>query len=164
VSSGSSVAPCTERRRRRPDHRPDRDVSAGAETILLVEDEASVRNVTKLMLESSGYNVLPVAHPDEAIRICGIREQPIDLLVTDVVMPGMSGRVLAERMTALRPQLNVFFVSGYTDDAMVRHGISQRSAFLAKPFSADELALKVREILDSEPEELSLGHAASSSA
>jgi CheY-like chemotaxis protein len=119
------------------------------ETILLVEDAQRVRAVVKEILEMSGYVVLEARHGAEALEVSGRHGGTIHLLVTDVVMPQMSGRELAQRLATLRPQLKVLYMSGYTDDAIVRHGVlASGIAFLSKPFTPDALALKVREVLD----------------
>ena len=121
----------------------------GAETILLVEDAPAVRVVTRQVLERQGYAVLEVPDAAAALRIAEKHQGPIRLLVTDVVMPGLSGRELADRLTKLRPEMRVLFVSGYTDDAVVRHGILEPGiAYLQKPFTPEGLARKVREVLD----------------
>lgn len=105
-------------------------------TILLVEDEEMVRRMTKEILEHSGYQVLAAPSGVDALRICEEFKQPIHLLLTDVVMPQMSGRELAEKLSRERPEMSVLYMSGYTDDALVQHGISNRThAFLQKPFS-----------------------------
>jgi CheY-like chemotaxis protein len=119
------------------------------ETILLVEDAQRVRAVVKEILEMSGYVVLEARHGADALEVSGRHGGTIHLLVTDVVMPQMSGRELAQRLATLRPQLKVLYMSGYTDDAIVRHGVlASGIAFLSKPFTPDALALKVREVLD----------------
>jgi PAS domain S-box-containing protein len=121
----------------------------GNETILLVEDEDAVRSIARHILRSSGYTVLEAADGDAARRICGEHRGPIHLLVSDVVIPGVGGRELAEQLLALHPEMQVLYLSGYTDDAIVRHGILQESVnFLQKPFSSAVLARKVREVLD----------------
>jgi CheY-like chemotaxis protein len=121
----------------------------GHETILLVEDEEAVRTTTKLALELLGYTVLEAESGTKAIRLCESHADPIHLLISDVIMPEMGGRLVAERVTAISPQIKVLFFSGYTDDAVVRHGISKSEvAFLQKPFRLEGLALKVREVLD----------------
>jgi PAS domain S-box-containing protein len=123
--------------------------SGRQETLLVVEDDPAVRALTRTVLKSSAYDVFEASDPEDALRWVEEHNQPIHLLVTDVVMPGMSGRVLAERLTALRPSLKVLYVSGYTDDAVVRHGLLEAEvAFLQKPFSPDALTRKVREVLD----------------
>ncbi|HTU90564.1 MAG TPA: response regulator, partial [Gemmataceae bacterium] len=95
------------------------------------------------------YDVIEAVDADDALRWVEEHAQPIHLLVTDLVMPGMSGRELAERLTSLRPKLKVLYVSGYTDDAVVRHGLLEAEvAFLQKPFTPNALARKVREMLD----------------
>ncbi len=119
------------------------------ETILLVEDAQRVRAVVREILEMSGYVVLEARHGAEALEISNRHAGTIHLLVTDVVMPQMSGRELAQRLATLRPELKVLYMSGYTDDAIVRHGVlASGIAFLSKPFTPDALALKVREVLD----------------
>ncbi|HYL82326.1 MAG TPA: response regulator, partial [Candidatus Acidoferrum sp.] len=124
----------------------------GRETILLVEDEEAVRRITRLALETHGYTVLEAGGGREAIGIAGGGRSPMDLLVTDVVMPEMSGRELAELLRVHCPGLKVLFMSGYTDDAMLRYGVSEAAAaFLQKPFSPLALARKVREVLDGRP-------------
>ena len=121
----------------------------GAETVLLVEDEEQVRRLTKMALEKSGYTVLEAGHGGEAVRVAEKYDGPIHLLVSDVVMPEMGGRILAERLSASRPGIRVLFLSGYTDDAVVRHGVVEAGvAFLQKPFSPAALAQKVWAVLD----------------
>jgi PAS domain S-box-containing protein len=121
----------------------------GSETIVLVEDEASLRELVRECLEATGYTVLEARHGADALEICEHHEGPIHLLVTDVVMPEMSGRELGERVRAVRPGTHVLYMSGYTDDAVVLHGVlAEDMAFLQKPFTAEALARKVRELLD----------------
>ncbi len=120
----------------------------GSETILLVEDEDSVRRFARLALEMSGYTVLEARHGAEAIRLAQRYDGPIHLLVSDVIMPEMGGGVLAEQLLEARPGIKVLFVSGYTDDAVVRHGILHADvAFLQKPFTPQSLTRRVREVL-----------------
>jgi PAS domain S-box-containing protein len=121
----------------------------GSETILLVEDEEIVRRMARMILESSGYSVLEAGDVKDALRLCYENVSKIDLMLTDVIMPGMSGRVLAERVAVLCPELPVIFMSGYTDDAIVRHGILEEDiVFLQKPFTRDSLLTKVREAMN----------------
>lgn len=121
----------------------------GGETILLVEDVAEVRSYTRTVLESCGYRVLEAASGPEALA--KFADTPCDLLVSDVIMPKMSGPRLSEALQALRPGLKVLYLSGYTDDAVLRYGIlASDIPFLAKPFTPSQLARKVREVLDSE--------------
>ena len=123
-------------------------VARGSETILIVEDEKALLEVTHRSLEAAGYAILAANSPAEAIRISGSHPGPIHLMVTDVIMPGMSGAELASRLSASRPEMKVLFVSGYTDDTIVRHGVLEPGlAFLQKPFSPRTLARKVSEIL-----------------
>jgi signal transduction histidine kinase/ActR/RegA family two-component response regulator len=124
-----------------------RRAEGGRERILLAEDDLQVRAVTTRILERSGYTVLPVAGGKEALRL--VSERPVDLLVTDVVMPGMSGRELAAKLAADHPELPILFITGYTDDALIRNlGTSGRRRFLRKPFSPVGLTREVRSILD----------------
>ena len=118
----------------------------GAETILLVEDERSVRMLVQAMLEMLGYKVLPAGGKEEAFRLLEEHGNDIDLLLTDVVMPDMSGMELSDRMLAIRPKLKCLFMSGYTEDAIRSQGILKEGArFICKPFSIKELGAKVRE-------------------
>jgi PAS domain S-box-containing protein len=124
--------------------RPER----GHETILLVEDESIVRELVARVLGTHGYAVIEAADGEEALAIAQA-EPTIDLLLTDVVMPGISGRELAERLAASRPELRILYMSGYTDEAIVHHGVREGEAeFIAKPFTPDALARKVRGVLD----------------
>ena len=122
----------------------------GTETILLVEDEEAVRRATREILEMRGYRVLEAADGEHALEVFAQHGAPIHLLLTDVVMPRMSGRELAERITAASPATRVLYMSGYTNDAIVHHGVlGAKTAFIEKPFSVAALAQKVREVLDS---------------
>jgi CheY-like chemotaxis protein len=124
----------------------------GTETILLVEDERAVRALVVRVLLRRGYVVLQAGNGKEALAVAERHRGPIHLLLTDVVMPQMGGRELAERLTAGRPGLRVLFVSGYTGDEVMRHGIShERVHFLPKPLSPAALAQKVRDVLDAPP-------------
>ena len=127
---------------------PEFKAERGSETIMVVEDDEGVRELVRLMLEANGYKVLTVHDADEAARLCTARG--IDLLLTDVVMPDVNGSELAERLGALAPDMRILFMSGYSDEAVVRHGeLSEAAAFLEKPFTEKALARKVREVLDS---------------
>jgi len=127
-----------------------RAVAARAtETVLVVEDEVSVRSLVRGVLESRGYRVLEASHGADALSISDQHGGPIHLLLTDVVMPEMSGRDLASRVMPRRPEIRVLYMSGYTDDAIVHNGVLDAgTAFLQKPFTPDALARKVREVLD----------------
>jgi two-component system cell cycle sensor histidine kinase/response regulator CckA len=121
----------------------------GTETVLVVEDEESVRKLTSHVLRRHGYEVLEAANAGEALLACEQHPSPIPLVITDIVMPGMSGPDLAERLRTLHPQMKLLFTSGYTDAAVVEHGLStQTMVFLQKPFTPAELARKVRDVLD----------------
>jgi signal transduction histidine kinase len=125
------------------------DAPRGTEGILLVEDEAGILEMGKIMLSRLGYSVQAAATPEEAVRLAAKSETPIDLLLTDVVMPGMNGKALAGHIVARRPGIKVLYMSGYTADAIARRGVLDDGAhFIQKPFSSRELARKVREVLD----------------
>ena len=124
----------------------------GRETVLLVEDEESVRELVRLTLASRGYKVLEAEDGEAGLRIAGACQEHIDILITDVVMPGMGGRELAKNLVALRPTMAVLFLSGYTEDAVIAQGApGPASAFLQKPFTLQNLARKVREVLRARP-------------
>ena len=128
-----------------PDGRPPR----GSETVLLVEDEPAVREMTQAALQRHGYTVLPAASGAEALQIAQANHGAINVVLTDVVMPGMSGPQLVERLREDQPRLAALFMSGYTSDAVLRHGIETGEAdFLQKPFSTSALAAKLRQVLD----------------
>ncbi len=124
----------------------------GHETVLLVEDEDGVRALIRQVLHRAGYTVLQARHGGEALLTCERHEGKIDLLLTDVVLTQMSGHELALRLLKLRPDMKVLYMSGYTDEAVVHHGVlTAGSAFLQKPFTNEALARKVREVLDMSP-------------
>src|SRR5213083_3074813 len=128
-----------------PVERPPR----GSETVLLAEDEPAVRAIAQQVLERQGYTVLAAPSGADALALAAQHGATIHLLLTDVVMPGMSGRDLADRLTAQRPGIRVLYISGYTDNAIVRHGMLEPGlAYLQKPFRPDALVRKVREVLD----------------
>jgi CheY-like chemotaxis protein len=121
----------------------------GAETILVVEDEAAVRRMAARALSAQGYAVLEAENGAEALDLLGRAKGPIDLVLTDVVMPMVNGRELGERLAVERPGLRILFMSGYTDDDIVRRGLLRPgSPFLQKPFMPGDLSRKVREVLD----------------
>ncbi len=121
----------------------------GPETVMLVEDEDGVRRLVRGVLQSHGYNVLEATDASDALRIAQETESAIDLLLTDVVMPGMSGRELADRLLRDRPETRLLYMSGYTEDTILLHGVrTSGTAFLCKPFPPDLLLRRVREVLD----------------
>ncbi|MBT7069234.1 MAG: response regulator [Verrucomicrobia bacterium] len=121
----------------------------GSETVLLVEDEKSIRITVQIFLEDLGYTVLVAENPEEALNVAAEHDGEIDLLITDVIMPGMNGRDLANRLLELRPALEYLFISGFTADVIAQRGILDDSVrFLSKPFGRDTLARKLREVLD----------------
>jgi PAS domain S-box-containing protein len=138
--AGSAPGPAAE---------PAAGPARGAETVLLVEDEKGVRRIARLALEGAGYAVLEAADGPAAVAAAAAHPGPVDLLLTDVVMPGMGGRQLAEAVRRARPGVRVLYMSGYTDDAVLRHGVGDGTdAFLQKPFTPRALAEKVRAVLD----------------
>ena len=139
----------TDVTQRAPATQGERPVRAGTETILLVEDELGVRQLVREMLRRLGYQIHEANTGADALRIFAQHQNTIDLLLTDVIMPQMSGRELAERLKALRPLLKVLYISGYTDDMLAHHGVLESNVYLLqKPFAPDELAKKLREVLD----------------
>lgn len=125
------------------------DTQHGSEMILLVEDEEAVRDLVKVVLQDAGYTVLVAEHPLDALSLAQQYAGELELLLTDVVMPHMSGRELFDQLRARHQGMRVLFMSGYTDDAVVRHGLLTAEVdFLPKPFSPDALTAKVREVLD----------------
>jgi len=128
---------------------PEAGPEHGSETVLLVEDEESLRSIVREILEASGYTVIEARHAGHALEIAEGHPAPIHLLMTDVVMPGMSGSELVVRLAASHAETRVLYMSGYTNDAVVLHGVlAAEVAFLQKPFTAEALARKVREVLD----------------
>ena len=123
----------------------------GVETILLVEDDAAVRELIRLMLTTQGYTVLAPEHPRDVEGLCAAHPGKIHLLLTDMILPGVSGREIAKRVGSLRPGVKVLYMSGYADDVLIHgHGFDETSAFLPKPFSHGSLAAKVREVLNAD--------------
>jgi two-component system, cell cycle sensor histidine kinase and response regulator CckA len=129
--------------------RPPGAVSRGTGTILLVEDDDQVRTVARGILRGAGYVVLDVSNGGEALLVCEQHEAKIDLLLTDVVLPRMGGRQIAQRLSAMRPEMKVLFMSGYTDDTILQHGVLDADvAYLQKPLTPASLTAKVRQVLD----------------
>jgi CheY-like chemotaxis protein len=125
------------------------DLPGGTETVLLVEDEHTVRNLCSRILGGLGYQVTQARSGAEAVAAAADRADRIDLLLTDVVMPGMSGKELATRLVRHHPEMKVLFMSGYTDDAIVHHGVLDEGvSFIGKPYTPSALARKVREVLE----------------
>ncbi|MCC6527090.1 MAG: response regulator [Polyangiaceae bacterium] len=133
----------------RPESLPPQIALGGTETILLAEDDDQVRTVAEGILRRAGYRVIATTSPAAALAVCADQAVSFDLLLTDVVMPKMSGRELAERIGIERPGIRVLFMSGYTDDAVLRHGVLEAGvAFIQKPLTPAALGRKVREVLD----------------
>ena len=125
------------------------ELPRGNETILLVEDGEEVRKLAAQVLRKQGYKVLEASHGNDALLVCKQHEGPIQLMVTDVVMPGMSGCELAENLLSLYPEMKALYMSGYTDNTIAHHGILEPGLhYIQKPFSVEGLAIKVREVLD----------------
>ena len=139
------VEDATERRDAKP---LGRAPAGGSETVLLVEDEQSVRQLVRETLEARGYRVLEAENGEAGLAVAARHERPIELVITDVVMPELGGRELAQRLLQARPKIKVLYLSGYTEDAIVSEGtIDSGNAFLQKPFTLQSLARKVREVL-----------------
>jgi two-component system cell cycle sensor histidine kinase/response regulator CckA len=127
----------------------EKELPRGSETILIVEDEDEVRKVAVRILSGQGYKVLEAPQGIDAFLISAEHEGPIHLLLTDVVMPKMSGRELAESLASLRPGIKVLYMSGYTDNTIVHHGVLDKGMnYIQKPFTVEGLLRKVREVLD----------------
>jgi len=121
----------------------------GGETVLAVEDNKDVRRLAAQILKRQGYRVLEAANGGEALLVCGKLKEEIHLLLTDVVMPGMSGHELAQRLSVLRPEMKILYMSGYSDDSIASYGIlNEKVSFIPKPFSLEVLVNRVREVLD----------------
>jgi len=126
-----------------------REIPRGTETVLVVEDEEQVRELLQRILEANGYHVLAAAEGEEALTLARQHKRPIQMMVTDVVMPKMNGKKLATFMLKQRPEMKVLYMSGYTDEAIVHHGVLEPGTpFLEKPFTPETLSRKLREILD----------------
>jgi len=126
-----------------------KDLPRGSETVLLVEDEEEVRKLAAQILKRQGYKVLEAPQGGDALLICEQHQTPVHLMLTDVVMPGMSGHQLAKRLKSLQPEMKVLYMSGYTDNTIVQHGVLVEGVnYISKPFTVDALARKVREVLD----------------
>jgi CheY-like chemotaxis protein len=143
--------PATEDDRSRSNtHFRQSQVAGGEETILITEDEPDLRELTRIFLESYGYRVLSAGSAEQAVQVSDQFGEPIHLLLTDVIMPGISGRQLAEKILIKRPKTKILYMTGYTDDMVVQHKVLEPGVqLLQKPFSKAELALKVRATLDS---------------
>ncbi|MGQ9653782.1 MAG: PAS domain S-box protein, partial [Thermodesulfobacteriota bacterium] len=129
--------------------RPSGEVPRGKETILVVEDEDAVRELAVRILKKQGYKVLKAQDGGEALMLCEKHREPIDLFLSDVVMPGMSGREVVERLQAIHPEAKTLYMSGYTDNVIIHHGVLDKGTkFIPKPFTVEDLARKVREVLD----------------
>ncbi len=136
--------------------------AGGCETVLLVEDEESVRELVRVTLLSRGYNVLEAENGERGLQIAESYKERIDILITDVVMPGIGGRELAKRLLLLRPSVSVLYLSGYTEDTVVTQGVlGPGTGFLQKPFTLQNLAKKVREVIRSTPAAKSTAKSAS---
>jgi two-component system, cell cycle sensor histidine kinase and response regulator CckA len=143
--------PCAEEtaRKRGPNSDEHSQIKGGTETLLLVEDEAIVRTPLKRALERLGYTVLPASNGIDALAIARTSEMKIDMLVSDVVMPEMGGRELADNLRAMNPTLPLLFMSGHSDEAVASHGsLASGAVFMAKPFAIQTMVQRIREVLD----------------
>jgi DNA-binding NtrC family response regulator len=132
-------------------HAADAAVARGSETVLIAEDEPDLRELTRMFLQEHGYKVIDAASAEQALKIADALSEPIHLLLTDVIMPGMSGRQLAERIQDRRPQTKIIYMTGYTDDMIVQHKVLEPGVnMLQKPFTRLDLVQKVRSTLDGE--------------
>ncbi len=131
---------------------PEADSLTGTETILLVEDDELVRDLLVLLMQLQGYTVLKAVQPSQALEICRTFSSPIHLMLTDLLMPGgMDGRQLASAANELRPEMRTLLMSGYTTDALVLYGVAEGAPFLQKPFTQQQLSVKLRSVLDNQP-------------
>jgi CheY-like chemotaxis protein len=127
-------------------------LSSGTETLLIVENETAIRNLLQMALRKNGYTVLAAESGREALELVRVHAGPLDLLITDVMMPDMDGPELVRQLTTIRPETRTLFMSGYLDDALGEHGILPANVnFIQKPFSPRVIAQKVRDILDGAP-------------
>jgi CheY-like chemotaxis protein len=127
------------------------EMPRGIETVLLVEDERAVRNLASQILKRQGYCVLEASSGEEALELYRVHQDPIHLVLTDVVMPRMSGRELTDRLLSFHPKIKILYMSGYTDDAILQHGVLEKGVnYIQKPFTMESLTRKVREVLDQE--------------
>lgn len=127
-------------------------IPAGTVTILLVEDDENVRLMAAQMLKVLGYIVFPAASPQDALAICKETDQTIDCVVTDVIMPGMSGRELVKGISTLRPGIRALYMSGYTSDVIAHHGVLDKGVFfIQKPFDMNSIHQKIQEVMRFSP-------------
>jgi two-component system cell cycle sensor histidine kinase/response regulator CckA len=144
------LPPCAEKSEPMLSAEDDREMPSGSETILLVEDDADVRRLMQFVLQKQGYKVMEASNASHALQLAAGYSAPIHLLLTDVVMPGMDGKALAEKLLKIYHDLKIIFISGYTDNKLIKQGIIDRDLiFLKKPFTPHVLAHKVREVLNS---------------
>jgi CheY-like chemotaxis protein len=128
---------------------PVGEIAGGTETILVVEDEPNLREITRIFLEDYGYRVLEAVDVEDALQLVKTFADPIHLTLTDVIMPGMSGRQLAEQILSARPGMKIVYMTGYTDDMVVQHKVLEPGVMLLqKPFDKIQLARKIRLVLD----------------
>ena len=151
-STGEDLIRAINRLRQKEEQAPpapaeDDAPSKGLGTILVAEDEDGVRRIVRTVLQAHGYTVIEASSGNEAVLTATQHRGPIDLLLTDVVMPDLGGRALADRVRAQRPQIRVLYMSGYADDALTQRGVSQGDPFLQKPFTPLALTRKIQDVL-----------------